>query len=159
MIRAFIRVVRPDDWTGRVARMGLGVLGLLALVPVMLARLPEAWVALAAGQPWLVRLVLALASLWAVAWVRALVYARLPAAPYLVGRRLVLPERGAKRRIDLAEVEEVFVQLRPPPVEQAFVARLANGEVQTICPVHWPGAGALYAAVARKLRRVRRPRG
>lgn len=134
--------------------MAMWVLTALAMLPVLLARLPRGWVALADGREWAVRAVLGVGVLWLASWARALLYARLPRSTYLAGRTLVVVDRDQKRQIDIREIEEVFVRLRPPPVDQAFGVRLQTGEELEVCPVHWPGAGRLYARLERKRRKV-----
>jgi hypothetical protein len=129
------------------------VITLMAMVPVVLARLPPAWIELAMGRPVVVRLVLAVGVLWVLSVVRTIVYARLPRSVYLAGRRLVFPERGKRRRVSLDDVEEVFVEAPSRPSEQVFAVTLRDGSYHELCPVDWPGAGPLYAALARKLRR------
>lgn len=153
MLRPFIRVARPLDWTGGLARFALAVLTLMALVPVMLARLPEVWVQMAMGRAFVVRALLAVVVLAVLSALRVIVYARLPRAVYLAGGRLVFPEKGRKLRVKIADVDEVFVESPARPSEQVFAVELRDGSYHELCPVDWPGAGKLYATLARKLRR------
>ena len=46
-----LRVARPDDWTGTLSRVVIGVAFVLLAVVVVLVRLPEAWVELAPQGP------------------------------------------------------------------------------------------------------------
>ena len=138
---------------GGLARFVGIVLTLMALVPVMLARLPQGWVDRAMGHPWTLRIGLGIAVLMVLSAIRTLVYARLPAAVYTVGGRLVFPERGRKRVVRIEEVEEIFVESPSRPSEQVFAVALRDGPYHELCPVDWPGAGRLYATLARKLRR------
>jgi hypothetical protein len=154
MLRPPIRVARPADWTGALARAAVLLLGLMVLLVVLLVRLPPRWVALAFDAPELVRAVLFAVGLWLLAWVRAAVYSRLPGAPYLFGRSLVVHDRGARRRIPLASLADVHVDRRPPPVDEMIVVELSDGLELDVCPTRWEGAGALYAKLRRKLDRL-----
>lgn len=154
MIRPWIEVARPRDWTGALARLALVTLGMLLGVVVLLVRLPEAWIALAFGSSELVRLSLFVVGLWALRWLRALGYARLPAAAALF-RRLAFRERGRRRRVPIDQIARVYVELRPPPVHQVFAIELHDGTAHDVCPTDWPGAGRLYAKLARKVARAR----
>jgi hypothetical protein len=122
-------------------------------VPVVLARLPVAWVELAQGQPWAVRIVLGFGVLFIMSILRVLVYARLPRAAYLAGDRLVFPDRGRRRRVCVDDVLEVFVEVHARPSEQVFAVELRDGGRHELCPVDWPGAGRLYASLAKRLRK------
>lgn len=153
MLLPILQAVRPADVMGLVARIATAIVGVLLLVPVVLARLPASWSAPFEGHTVVLRAAGVLVVLWFVGWLRALIYARLPTSAYLLGRTLVVPGRTPRRRrIALAEIVDVFVDLRPAPVHQMFVAELSNGESVDICPVHWKGAGRLYARLARRLR-------
>lgn len=156
MIRPWIKVARPRDWTGALARLGIVGLGIMLGVIVLLVRLPQAWIDRAFGSPEVVRLVLAVVALWLLRWIRALVYSRLPTAPYLFGRRLALRERGKRHRVDVENIADLHVELRPPPVHQVFAVELHDGSIHDICPTDWPGAGPLYAKLARKVARAQR---
>jgi hypothetical protein len=132
-----IRVARPSDWSGSLARGASWLLAALGLVTVLLVRLPASWVALAWGIPELVRLVLMLVVLWVIGWIRPFIYARLPRAARLFGQTLKL----------------VDVELRPPPIFEVLVVELADGTTHEVCPLDWDGAGALYAALVRRIAR------
>jgi hypothetical protein len=148
-------VVRPRDWTGALARLAVVAMGLMLGVPVLLVRLPPRWVELAFGAPELVRLIAFVVLLWLLRWVAALIYARLPRAVSLF-RRLSFPGRRHRRRVRIDEIAAVHVELRPPPVHQVFVVDLRDGTTHDLCPTDWPGAGRLYAKLARKLARARK---
>jgi hypothetical protein len=154
VLRPIIRVARPADWTGTVAHWSTILLTIVLFVPVALARLPHGWVALVGGYGIVVRAILVLVVLWLMGWVRAWVFARLPAAPYLAWRTLVFRDRGSRRAIPVAKVVDVFVELRPPETTQVFMLELSDGTTHELCPVDWPGAGRLYAALHRKIRRM-----
>ena len=146
-------MARPDDWAGRAAAAGTGLVGLVLLLASLLARLPEPWIAAAGGRALLVRAVLVLGSLWVTVWVRALIYSRLPAAPYLVGRRLALPTWGLPRHVRTDEVTAVSVALRPDPMGEVLTVTLRDGTQHDLCPMRWPGAGELYHALVRRIAR------
>jgi hypothetical protein len=154
VLRPIIAVARPADWTGSLAHLLTALLTIVLFIPVALARLPPAWVGFAWGYGILVRLVLGLVVLWLMSWVRAWVFARLPGAPYLAWRTLVFRDRGSRRRIPVAKVADVFVELRPPETTQVFMIELSDGTTHELCPVDWPGAGRLYAALEKKIRRL-----
>ena len=147
MLRPIIRVARPADWTGSVAHMATIVVTLLLFIPIALARLPQGWVSLVDGHAIVLRVVLALLVVWLMTWVRAWVFARLPGAPYLAWRTLVFRERGARLRVPVSKVVDVFVELRPPETTQVFVVELSDGTTHELCPTHWSGAGRLYRAL------------
>jgi hypothetical protein len=146
-----IRVARPSDWSGSLARAASWVVALLGLVTVLLVRLPASWVALAWGSPELVRLALGLVVLWLIGWIRPFVYARLPRAARLFGRTLKLGERGRRRKVAVTDVRHVDVELRPPPIYEVLVVELADGTTHEVCPLDWDGAGALYAELSRRI--------
>lgn len=145
-------MARPDDWTGTLARLGLHLATLMLLLPALLARLPATWVGLAGGLTEVVRLVLVLLVLYVMGWVRAIVYTRLPRAPYLLGKTLTVRERGKRIRVGVADIAEVHVELRPPPDRESFVVELRDGTHRDVCPVHWSGSPRLYRALSRRLR-------
>jgi len=146
-----IRTARPPDWTGAVIVAASWLVVLIATIVVLLVRLPPAWIRVAFGSHELVRLALALAVLGVVAWVRPLIIARLPRAPSLFGRTLTLRQRGRRRRVPVTALRRVDLELRPPPVFEAIVVELDDGTVREVCPLDWPGAAALYRALARRI--------
>ncbi len=156
MLRPFLHVARPDDWAGRAAAAATGVVGLVLVLAALLARVPEAWVAAAGGRVIVVRVALVLGAVWVTVWVQALVYSRIPAAPYLIGRRLALPTWGLPRHVRTEDVVEVSVVLRPDPMGEVLAVTLRDGSQHDLCPMRWPGAGELYHHLARRVaRRVR----
>ncbi len=151
VLRPFLKVVRPSDWTGRLAHFTIGVTGILVLLPIVLVRLPPAWVQAAWGRPLLVRVAMLSVGVWLLAWMRAWLLARLPLAPYMVWRTLVFPDRGHRRRVKVAGVVEVYVELRPPGLTQVFMVELRDGTHHELCPVDWPGAGRLFRSLSRRI--------
>ncbi len=134
------------------------VVGALALMPIGLVRLPPNWVALAFGYSWVVRIGMLLVGLWLLAWMRAWLLARLPLAPYLVLGTLVFPDRGQRRRVKVADIAEVYVELRPTGLTQVFMVTLHDGTDHELCPVDWSGAGRLFRILMRRLARQTRKR-
>ena len=155
-LRPPIRVARPRDWTQTVAWAVLVGLGAMMLVIVLLVRLPEAWVRLAQGQAWAIRIALMAASYWILRWFGELAFAQLPRATFLLGGTIVFPEHLRRRRIKLADVDEIVVQLRPPPRHEVFVAVMDDGTTHELCATHQPGAAALYAVATRRIARSKR---
>jgi hypothetical protein len=158
VILPWLEVARPRDWTGALARLALVVVGVMLGILVLLVRLPAVWVELALGRPELVRLALALVAVWILRWLRVLVHARLPTSVTLAFGRLSFRERGRRRRVSVEEISGIHVELRPPPVHQAFVIELTDGTLHDLCPTDWPGAGRLYAKLERKVARASRLR-
>lgn len=156
MFRPFLHVVRPNDWTGKLAETTIVFAGALALLPIALIRLPRPWVAAALGQGWVIRIAMLLVGLWILAWMRAWLLARLPLAPYLVWNTLVFPDRGQQRRIKVADIADLYVELRPTGLVQVFMVELHDGTHHELCPVAWPGAGRLFRVLTRRLERRRR---
>jgi hypothetical protein len=144
-------VARPDDWTGKVAWLATTVVLVMLLIAALLARLPGAWVSLVGGYSEIVRGVLILVVFYLVGWLRAIVYSRLPAAAYLLGRWLVVRVRGKAFRVPVVMILEIHVELRPLPAGETFVVELKDGTCHDMCPTHWQGAARLYAALARRL--------
>ena len=150
-LRPPILVARPLDWTRIVAWLAMVVVACMLVVVDLLVRLPQAWVEAAAGRPPLARLALVIVSLWIVAWLAELIYARLPRASYMIGRAVVFPEQGGRRRVDVAAIDEVVVEVRPPPVHEAFVLVMDDGTTHELCATHQVGAPALYSAIAKRV--------
>ena len=151
MLRPFLHVVRTSDWTGRLAEATIFVMGALALLPTLLVRLPPHWLRLVLGHGAVIRVAMLLAGLWILAWVRAWLLARLPLAPYLVWNTLVFPDRGQQRRVKVADIADVYVELRPTGLVQVFMVELHDGTHHELCPVAWPGAGRLFRILTRRL--------
>lgn len=155
-LRPPIRVVRPRDWTQTAAWAVLVGLAAMMLVIVLLVRLPEAWVGLAQGHAWAIRIALMAASYWILRWFGEIGFAQLPRATFLLGGTIVFPEQLGRRRIKLADVDEIVVHLRPPPVHEVFVAVMDDGTTHELCATHQPGAAVLYAVAARRIARSKR---
>jgi hypothetical protein len=149
----WVVVVRPGHLGGTLARLGMWALALMLLLPAALARLPASWVALAGSQTWLVRVALAASALLLVRGVASVVYAFLPWASILLGRTLVVSRRGRRHRLELDRIVEVRVEVRAPPRGEVIVVVTDDGELHEVCPLHWGGAGRLWAALARGRRR------
>jgi hypothetical protein len=156
VFRPFLHVVRPTDWTGKLAETTIVVMGGLALLPVLLVRLPPRWLQVVYGQGWVIRIGMLLAGLWILLWIRAWLLARLPLAPYLVWNTLVFPDRGQQRRVKVADIADLYVELRPTGLVQVFMVELHDGTHHELCPVAWPGAGRLFRILTRRLERRRR---
>jgi hypothetical protein len=152
VFRPWLRVARPDDWTGKVAWLATTAVLLMLLIAALLARLPASWLDLVGGHAAIVRVVLVLVVFYLIGWLRAIVYSRLPAAAYLFGRWLVVRVRGKAVRVPVVMILEIHVELRPLPAGETFVVELKDGTLYDMCPTHWQGAARLYAALARKLR-------
>lgn len=151
MLRPPIRAARPNDYTGTLLVTASWIVFALGAVTIALVRLPASWVHSAFDSPELARVLLAVLVLLVVSWVRPFLVARLPRAASLFGRRLTIFERGRRRRLRLDELDAVEIELRPPPVFEAVVVRHKQGTVHEVCPLDWPGAAALYEAIARRL--------
>lgn len=156
MFRPFIRVARPDDWTGLLARSAVGVVALVLTLAALLGTLPPAWVQMVDGRPWVVRVGLLLGVAWFSVWIRALSYALLPRAPVLFGRRLFVWFHGRRIVVHVGSVVDAAIERRPDPVREVFVLELRDGRRLDLCPVHWSGAARLYRSLVRKLGRARR---
>lgn len=156
MFRPFLHVVRPTDWTGKLAEVTIVVMGGLALLPAVLVRLPPRWLQAVYGQGWVIRIGMLLIGLWILMWIRAWLLARLPLAPYLVWNTLVFPDRGQQRRVKVADIADLYVELRPTGLVQVFMVELHDGTHHELCPVAWPGAGRLFRILTRRLERRRR---
>lgn len=150
-----LRTARPEDWTGKLTDMLVGLVFLSLSIAVLLARLPERWVALARGEAWAVRGALLLLMLWGMMWLGNIVRVVLPRAPYLFGRTLTVRHDGERIRLPVREIAAVHVEPRPPDERDTFVVELRDGTTYDLCPIAWQGAGRLYARLARALRAVR----
>lgn len=155
MFRPWLRVARPDDWTGTLARVGLWPVYFVALLIVGLGRIPTNWWVIGAGSEALTRGVIALVVVYLLGWLRALVFAFVPGAVVQFGRRLWFRHRGRRIVVRIKTILAIDVEQRPPPVKEAFVLELDDGAVYDLCPVAWDGAERIYAAVARRVRRAR----
>lgn len=154
LFRPWLRVARPDDWTGALARVGLWPVYFVALLVVGLGRIPTTWWVIGAGSEALTRVVIALVVLYLLGWVRMIALTFVPKAVIQYGGRLWFRHRGRRIVVRIATVSAIVVEQRPPPVGEAFVIELDDGAVYDLCPVHWDGAERVYAAVATRVRRA-----
>ncbi len=158
VIGRLVRVARPDDWTGSLARLAIVVaLGLLVIL-VLLVRLPAAWVALAGGRPVLVRVALSLLVLLLLRVGATVLYARLPRAVHLRGRRLRFHDGTRRVVVRVDEIAALHIELRPPPAHEVGVIERTDGAEHDLCPLHWGGAPALYRELERKVAAAHRRR-
>jgi hypothetical protein len=155
LFRPWLRVARPDDWTGTLARISLWPVYFVALLVVGLGRIPSSWWVIGAGSEPLTRAVIAIVVLYLLGWVRAFVLTLMPRAVIQYGRRLWFRHRGRRIVVRIANVSAIVVEQRPPPVGETFVIELDDGAVYDLCPVGWEGAERIYAAVATRVRRAR----
>jgi len=156
VFRPFLTVALPDDWMGRAARLGVGVVTFVLVLWVLLGRLPAGWVAAARGNDWFVRAVAFVAIVLGLSRARNVIYALLPRAPLVWFGRLTYRGRGRRRTVKLDELAAVHVDLRPEPSGEVFVVEFVDGSEVDLCPVDWEGAERIYARLARTLRRTRR---
>jgi hypothetical protein len=147
-----LRTARPEDWTGKLSELLVGLVFLSAMIAVLLARLPDAWVALARGETWIVRVALLLVMLWGMVWFGNLIRVVLPRAPYLFGRTLTVRDHGRRVRLPVRDIAAVHVEPRPPDERDTFVVELRDGTMHDLCPIAWQGAGRLYARLAQALK-------
>lgn len=155
MFRPWLRVARPEDWTGLLARLGLVPIYFVALLIVAIGKIPVSWWVIGAGIEELTRVVLALVVLYLLGWVRMIAFALLPRAVVQYGRRLWFRHRGRRIVVRTKAITSIDVELRPPPVGEVFVIELDDGAVYDLCPVAWKGAERIYAVLARRVRRAR----
>lgn len=147
-----LRTARPDDWTGKFTDLAVTVVTLLVVIIVLLVRLPESWVALAAGRGWIVRLLLALICFWLFIWLNNALRALLPRTPYLIGRTLTIRAHGKRVGLPVREIRTIHVETRPPDGRETFVVEMRSGEHHDLCPVYWNGAARIYRRLARALK-------
>jgi len=150
-----LRTARPDDWSGKLTDLAVTVFALLVLLVILLVRLPESWLALAAGRGWIVRAALALGAWWLFMWLDNALRVLLPRTPYLFGRTLTVRERGQRVPLPVREIQAIHVETRPPDARETFVIELRSGEHHDLCPVQWQGAGRMYRRIARAQRLAR----
>lgn len=155
VFRPWLRVARPDEWTGSLVRVGLWPVYLLVVLAVSLATIPASWLVVGFGSVALTRLLIGLVALYLLGWVRALAFSLLPRAVVQYGRRLWFRHHGRRVMVRIGEIVHIDVEQRPPPVDEVFIVELGDGAVYDLCPVHWSGAQRIYAVLARKVRRAR----
>ncbi|NVB41564.1 hypothetical protein G6O69_27240 [Pseudenhygromyxa sp. WMMC2535] len=155
MFRPWLRVARPDDWTGTLARFGLWPVYFVAMLIVAIGRIPPSWWVIGAGIEVLTRAILALVVLYLLSWLRAFAYTLLPRAVILFGRRLWFRHRGHRIRVRTSAITTIDVEERPMPDGEVFIIELDDGGVYDLCPVDWEGSQRIYAVVARRVRRAK----
>jgi len=152
LLRPWLRVARPDDWTGTLGRVGLWPIYALVLLVVVIVRIPVSWWLF--DSEVLTRLVLVAAALYLFGWLRMLVGTLIPGAVILYGRRLWFRHRGRRIRLRTSALTAVAVEQRPPPDGEVFVLELGDGAVYDLCPVAWDGAPRIFRILARRVRRA-----
>jgi len=140
------------------ARLTVFVAVVLLGILVPLVRLPVAWVALAGGQPALVRLAMLAVLLVVVMIGRTLLFSRLPRAAVLFGRKVRFHDGTRRRAVAVADIAAMHVELRPPPLHEVFVVEQYDGEEHDLCPTHWSGAPALHRTLDRRVAAAHRRR-
>ena len=156
MLGRFLRVARPDDWTGLSSRVVIGTAFVLLAIVVVLVRIPSAWSALVNGQVVVVRVALLVAVVAVLAMARAVLIARLPRAAVLAGRRVRFHDGTCRRAVAIEEIAALHVEQRPPPLHEVFVIERRDGAEHDLCPTHWWGAPALHRTLGRKLAAIQR---
>lgn len=152
MFRPWLRVARPDDWTGTLARVGLWPVYFLALLAVGLARIPSSW--WLADMQLLTRVAIGLVVVYLLGWVRMIAWTLIPGAVIQWGRRLWFRHRGRRVRVRISDIGTIDVEQRPPPVNEVFVIEIGE-TIYDLCPVNWDGAERVYAVVARRVKRAK----
>lgn len=147
-----LRTARPDDWSGRLTDLAVGLAALIVLIVLLLVRLPALWIDLAGGHAWVIRGLLLLIAAWAFMWIDNLLRVLLPRTPYLIGRTLTVRARGRRVPLRVREILAIHVETRPPDGRETFVVEMRSGEHHDLCPVAWNGAGRMYRRMARALR-------
>jgi hypothetical protein len=147
-----LRTARADDWSSWLTDVIVTIAAVVIVLIILLARLPAEWIALVGGRGWIVRLLLAGATAWAFMWLDNFLRVLLPRTPYLFGRTLTIRARGQRVRLPVREIVAIHVEQRPPAGHETFVVEMKDGALHDLCPVHWKGAGRLYARVARAQR-------
>jgi hypothetical protein len=151
VIGRLLRVARPDDWTGTLARLGVVLAFVLLAILVALVPLPTAWVARAWGFPLVVRACMVAVVVVALAVAHALIVARLPRAVVLWGRKVHFHDGTRRRAVPVDDVAAVLVEQRPPPLHEVFVLERRDGVEHDLCPTAWAGAPALHRAIERSV--------
>jgi hypothetical protein len=150
VLRPPIRVARPADWTGMLAFAGVWLSFAIVALVLLLVRMPSEWVD-PLPHPLVLRGGLVLFAVVVLRGIGTIVYTRLPAAAFSSGRTVAFRERGRRRQVHLRDISGVVVDSRPPPDGEVFVLQMQDGTEHDLCPVRWPGAGRLYASVARRV--------
>jgi len=155
MLRRLLVVAIPDDLLGRLAGWAARILAILLLLGTLLGRVPAAWSAFLFGSEWAVRALLALASLWIADAAGTVLASRIPAAPYVIGRRLALPTWGLPRHLSTRDLDSVRIERRPDPWGETIVIRLHDGRQFDLCPLRWKRADLLYERLRKATHRGR----
>lgn len=158
MIGRLLRVARPDDWTGTLARLAVALAFVLSMILVPLVPLPTAWVALAGGFPLVVRACMVLVVVAVLAVAHGLLVARLPRAVVLWGRKVRFHDGTRRRAVPIHDVAAVHVEQRPPPLLEMFVLARRDGVEHDLCPTAWAGAPSLHRAIVRSVAAAERRR-
>jgi len=148
VFRPWLRVGKPDDWTGAVAQAVVTLVSLFLLVIVVLAKMPESWVFVAFDNHFVVRTVLAFLLLYGIGWLRALAFAGLPASIVLLGGTLRFRRNGRAVQLQIKEIAHARIEQRPRPVGEMLVVEMRNGMTYELCPVHWEGAERIFSKVS-----------
>jgi hypothetical protein len=147
-----LRTARSDDWPGWLTDVFVTIVGVVVVLIILLARLPAAWIELAGGRGWIVRIGLAGGAAWTFMWLDNVLRVLLPRTPYVFARTLTIRERGKRVHLPVRDITAIHVEQRPPDGRETFVVELKDGALHDLCPVHWKGAGRLYARIARAQR-------
>lgn len=158
MIERLLRVARPQDWTGMLARLAVAIAFVLLMILVPLVPLPPGWVALAGGFALVVRVGLGLAVLVVLAVAQVLLVARLPRAVVLWGRKVRFHDGTRRRAVAIDDIAALHVEQRPLPQHEVFVLERRDGVEHDLCPTAWPGAPALHRALERRIAAAHRRR-
>jgi len=158
VIGRLLRVARPDDWTGTLSRVVVGVAFIALVVVVALVRLPPAWVALVADRPWMLRIAMFVAVLLGLAIARTLLISRLPRAAVLFGRTIRFHDGTRRISVAVDEIGALHVEQRPPPLHEVFVLEQRDGAEHDLCPAHWWGAPALHRGLELRVAAAHRRR-
>ncbi|MCH9687555.1 MAG: hypothetical protein K0V04_39340 [Deltaproteobacteria bacterium] len=158
MLGPLLRVARPDDWTGKLASIAIGLTFVSLVVLALLVRLPPRWVALVDGMEWIVRVAIVVVA-WLLLWgARTVLDSRLPRAAVLFGSKVRFHDGTRRRAVAIDDVGAVHIEQRPPPVHEVFVLEQRDGSERDMCPVHWAGAPALHRTLERRLATAQRRR-
>jgi hypothetical protein len=158
VVARLLRVARPEDWTGVMARVAVVIAFVLLMVLVPLVPLPPAWVALAGGFPLVVRACLVLVVIAVLAVAHAVLVARLPRAVVLWGRKVYFHDGTRRRAVAIDHVAALHVEQRPPPQHEVFVLERRDGVEHDLCPTSWSGAPRLHRALERAVAAAHRRR-
>ncbi len=147
-----LRTARPDDWLGWLTDVVVTIGAIVVVLILLLARLPTAWIEMFGGRGFIVRLILVGGAAWLFMWLDNFLRILLPRTPYLFGRTLTIRTRGKRVRLPVRDITAIHVEQRPPEGRETFVVELKDGALHDLCPVHWKGAGRVYARIARAQR-------